>query len=46
MGVHDHHGTGLEISFPVQLRNPAAAVLEAMKRIMESDKPPSRQMAV
>ncbi|HOX55256.1 MAG TPA: hypothetical protein P5205_02060 [Candidatus Paceibacterota bacterium] len=36
--VHYNNGTRLEISFPIQVRNSQATVLEAMKRIMESDK--------
>ncbi len=36
--VHYDNGTRLELSFPVQIENSQAAVLEAMKRIMESDK--------
>jgi hypothetical protein len=36
--VHYNNGTRLEMSFPVQIKNSQAAVLEAMKRILESDK--------
>ncbi len=36
--VHYNNGTRIEMSFPVQIKNSPTAVLEAMKRIMESDK--------
>jgi hypothetical protein len=36
--VHHNNGTKLEVTFPVQIKNSTAAVQEAMKRIMESDK--------
>lgn len=36
--IHYNNGTRIELSFPVQIRNSQAAVLEAMKRIMESDR--------
>ena len=38
MVVHYNSETRLEISFPVQIRNSPAAVLEAMKRMTESNK--------
>ncbi len=38
MVVHYNNGTKLELSFPTQIRNSATAVLEAMKKVMESDK--------
>jgi hypothetical protein len=38
MIVHYNNGTKLELSFPVQIRNSAAAVLEALKKMMDSDK--------
>jgi hypothetical protein len=38
MVVHFNNGTKLELSFPTQIKNSTAAVQEAMKRIMESDK--------
>ena len=37
MVVHYNNGTKLELSFPVQIRNSTAAVLEGMKKMMESD---------
>ncbi len=36
--VHYNNGTKLELSFPTQIRNSAAAVMEGMKKMMESDK--------
>ncbi len=36
--IHYNNGAKLEVSFPVQIRNSNAALLEAMKRIVESDK--------
>jgi hypothetical protein len=36
--IHYNNGTKLELSFPIQIRNSTGALLEAMKRIMESDK--------
>ena len=38
MVVHFNNGTKLELTFPTQIRNSPTAVLEAMKRLMESDK--------
>ena len=38
MIVHFNNGTKLELSFPTQIRNSSAAVLEAMKKLMDSDK--------
>lgn len=38
MVIHYNNGTKLELSFPVQIRNSTAAVMEGMKKIMESDK--------
>jgi len=38
MIVHYNNGTQLELSFPTQIRNSPTAVLEAMKKLMESDK--------
>jgi len=36
--VHYNNGTKLEFSFPTQIRNSGAAVLEGIKKVMESDK--------
>ncbi len=36
--VHFNTGTKLELSFPMQIRNSAAAVMEGMKKMMEADK--------
>ncbi len=38
MTVHFNNGTKMELSFPTQIRNSSAAVLEAMKKVMDSDK--------
>lgn len=38
MVIHYNNGTKLELSFPVQIKNSAAAVLEGMKRMMDTDK--------
>ena len=38
MIVHYNNGTKLELSFPTQIRNSGAAILEGIKKIMESDK--------
>jgi len=38
MTIHFNNGTKMEVSFPTQIKNSAAAVLEGMKRAMESDK--------
>ena len=38
MIVHYNNGTKLELSFATQIRNSGAAVLEAIKKVMESDK--------
>jgi len=38
MVIHFNNGTKLELSFPVQIRNSIAAVLEGIKKMMESDK--------
>jgi hypothetical protein len=38
MIVHFNNGTKLEVSFPTQIRTSSAAVLEGMKKVMESDK--------
>lgn len=36
--VHYNNGQTLKLSFPVQIRNSGAAVLEGMKKMMEGDK--------
>ena len=36
--VHFNNGSTLNICFPEQIRNSAAALLEGLKRIMEADK--------
>ena len=37
MTVHFNNGTKLEYTFPTQIRNSSAAVLEGIKKMMESD---------
>lgn len=36
--IHFNNGSKLEMSLPVQIKNSTAAVIEAMKKILESDK--------
>ncbi len=36
--VHFNNGTLMEVSFPTQIKNSTAAVLEGMKKALESDK--------
>jgi len=36
--IHFNNGTTLEVSFPTQIKNSTAAVLESMKKVMEGDK--------
>jgi hypothetical protein len=36
--IHFNNGTKKDVTFPVQIKNSTAAVLEAMKKAMESDK--------
>ncbi len=38
MTIHFNNGTKLEVSFPTQIKNSTGAVLEGIKRILESDK--------
>jgi lysophospholipid acyltransferase (LPLAT)-like uncharacterized protein len=38
MTIHFNNGTKMEVSFPTQIKNSMAAVLEAMKKGLESDK--------
>ena len=36
--IHFNNGTKMEVSFPTQIKNSAGALVEAAKRILESDK--------
>lgn len=36
--IHFNNGTKMEVSFPTQVKNSMSAVLEGLKRILESDK--------
>jgi hypothetical protein len=36
--IHFNNGSKLELSFPVQIKNSTAAVMEGIKKIMETDK--------
>jgi hypothetical protein len=36
--VHFNNGKKMEVSFPTQIKNSTAAVMESMKRLLESDK--------
>jgi hypothetical protein len=36
--VHYNNGAKSEFSFPIQMRNSSAAVLEGLKKMMETDK--------
>ena len=36
--IHFNNGTKMDVTFPTQIKNSTAAVLESMKRAMESDK--------
>lgn len=38
MTIHFNNGTKMEVSFPTQIKNSSGAVLEGIKRILESDK--------
>ena len=38
MTIHFNNGTKMEVSFPTQIKNSPAAVLEGVKRAMASDK--------
>lgn len=38
MVIHFNNGSKLELTLPVQIKNSTAAVIEAMKKILESDK--------
>lgn len=36
--IHFNNGSKLELTFPVQIKNSTAAVIEGIKKIMETDK--------
>jgi hypothetical protein len=36
--IHFNNGTKMEVSFPTQIKNSPGALLEAMKKVLESDK--------
>ncbi len=36
--IQFNNGTKMDVTFPTQIKNSTAAVMEAMKRMMESDK--------
>lgn len=36
--VHFNNGSKLELTFPTQIKNSTAAVLEGIKKVMETDK--------
>jgi hypothetical protein len=36
--IHFNNGTTMEVSFPAQIKNSTAAVLESMKKVLETDK--------
>ncbi len=36
--LHFNNGTSMEVSFPTQIKNSVAALMEAMKRMLEADK--------
>ncbi len=38
MTIHYNNGTKMDVSFPTQIKNTTAAVLESMKKAMEADK--------
>ena len=38
MTIHFNNGTKMEVSYPTQIKSSSAAVLEGVKRAMESDK--------
>ena len=38
LAVHFNHGGKLELTFPPRLKNSTAAVMEAVKKTLESDK--------
>ena len=36
--IHFNNGSNLEMTFPVQIKNSTAAVMEGIKKVMETDK--------
>jgi hypothetical protein len=36
--IHFNNGTKMEVAFPVQIKNSLAALMEAIKRMLDSDK--------
>ena len=36
--IHFNNGTKMEVAYPTQIKNSPAAVMEAVKRILDSDK--------
>ena len=36
--IHFNNGTKMEVAFPIQIKNSTAAVLESIKKALESDK--------
>ena len=36
--IHFNNGTAMQVSFPTQIKNSMAALMEAMKRLLESEK--------
>ena len=36
--IHFNNGTDMDVTFPTQIKNSTGAVLEGIKRILESDK--------
>jgi hypothetical protein len=36
--IHFNNGTKMDVTFPTQIKNSTAAVLESMKKALESDK--------
>lgn len=36
--IHFNNGSQMELTFPVQIKNSTAAVIEGIKKIMETDK--------
>jgi len=36
--IHFNNGTQMEVTFPIQIKNSTGALMEAMKRLLESDK--------
>ncbi len=38
MTIHFNNGTKMEVSFPIQVKNSTGALLEGIKRILETDK--------